>query len=284
MLKLAICQLQVGKDKIVNIENAMKCVKDAVNKYSANVVCLPECWNSPYATSSFPKYAEKVPNAMEVIDEFMHPTCFAMSQSAMEHNIYVVGGSIPEMEGEFVYNTTTVYDPKGVLIAKFRKMHLFDIHVPGKVSFKESDTLSPGDAFVTFDAYGVRFGVGICYDMRFPMLSMALAHRGAQVLLFPGAFNTTTGPLHWELLLRARAVDNQVFVAGASPAQSENPKDYQAWGHSTIVDPWGKVLAKADAGPKIIVADVDVQTVSTMRENIPIRTQQRNDMYQCTYK
>jgi len=117
---------------------------------------------------------------------------------------------------------------------------LFDIDVPGKITFKESDTLSPGDNLTIIDSPWGKIGVGICYDIRFPELAMLMREKGVGLMVYPGAFNTTTGPLHWELLQRARAVDNQVFVATASPARNPD-SSYQAWGHSSLISPWGEV-------------------------------------------
>ena len=157
-------------------------------------------------------------------------------------------------------------------------MHLFDIDVPGKITFKESDTLSAGDDLVVFETPFGAIGVGICYDLRFPEMSLLLAQKGARMLVFPGAFNTTTGPAHWELLQRARAVDQQCFVATISP--SRGPEGgYQAYGHSSIVNPWGTVIATTGHDSDIVVADVDMEEVDDMRRNIPTSMQKRTDVY-----
>ena len=177
--------------------------------------------------------------------------------------------------------------------AQHRKVHLFDIDVPGKITFRESDTLSPGGALTTFDAGGAfgLVGVGICYDVRFPELALLMAARGARLLVYPGAFNMVTGPAHWELLMRARAVDSQAFVIGASPARTDAPPaappggaarkypHYTAWGHSIVVSPWGEVLAHAAEGEALLLLDLEMSRVEEVRASLPTSKQKRPDIY-----
>uniref|UniRef100_A0AC11APJ0 Nitrilase family member 2 n=1 Tax=Ovis aries TaxID=9940 RepID=A0AC11APJ0_SHEEP len=186
--------------------------------------------------------------------------------------------SIPEKDAGKLYNTCAVFGPDGTLLVKHRKLHLFDIDVPGKITFQESETLSPGDSFSTFDTPYCSVGLGICYDIRFSELAQIYAQRGCQLLVYPGAFNLTTGPAHWELLQRGRAVDNQVYVATASPARDEKAS-YVAWGHSTVVSPWGEVLAKAGTEETIVYADIDLKKLAEIRQQIPIFRQKRSDLY-----
>lgn len=169
------------------------------------------------------------------------------------------------------------------MLAKYRKMHLFDINVPGKITFRESDVLTAGDTLAYFDTPWARFGLGICYDVRFPQLSLLLRQAGAEVLVFPGAFNLTTGPAHWELLLRARALDNQCFTMGVSPARNVEAS-YHAWGHSTLVDPWGTVVATTSHDPTVLVTDVDLGRVDEVREQIPVGRQARTDNYKVSWE
>ena len=186
-----------------------------------------------------------------------------------------------------------VFDPQGKLVAKHRKVHLFDIDVPGGVTFKESDTLAPGDQLLTtFETpqFGT-VGVGICYDIRFPELFLLLTkNRDVGVICLPGAFNLTTGPAHWELLQRARAVDCQSYVLTASPARvtpqmideakrKGDDAPYVAWGHSTAVSPWGEVVGKAGVGVETVVVDLDMSKVHEMKRNIPTSLQKRLDLY-----
>lgn len=177
-----------------------------------------------------------------------------------------------------MYNTCTVYDTEGNLIAKHRKVHLFDIDVPGKITFQESKTLSPGNSLTQFETDYGKIGVGICYDLRFPEMAMIAARQGCIAMIYPGAFNLTTGPLHWELLQRARALDNQFFVATCSPAR-DMTANYHAWGHSTIVDPSGQILATTEHEETIIYADIDLKQIETIRKSIPVPSQRRFDLY-----
>ncbi|NXA47220.1 NIT2 amidase, partial [Nothocercus julius] len=192
--RLALIQLQVSAVKSDNLQRACRMVKEASAK-GAKVVALPECFNSPYGTHYFKEYAEKIPGE----------TTQKLAEVAKECNVYLVGGrSIPEEDGGKLYNTCTVFGPDGAMLAKYRKIHLFDINVPGKIQFKESETLSPGNTFSTFDTSYCRVGLGICYDMRFAELAQIYGQKGCQLLVYPGAFNLTTGPAHWELLQRGR--------------------------------------------------------------------------------
>ncbi|KAM7388642.1 hypothetical protein PAMP_024803 [Pampus punctatissimus] len=190
-------------------------------------------------------------------------------------------GSIPEEDDGKLYNSCTVYGPDGELILKHRKIHLFDIDVPGKIRFQESETLTPGNSLSMFETPFCKVGVGICYDMRFAELAQLYSRKGCQLLVYPGAFNMTTGPAHWELLQRGRAIDNQVYVATASPARDESAS-YVAWGHSTVVNPWGEVISKAGAEEAVIYADIDLQYLADIRQQIPITVQRRDDLYTVT--
>lgn len=201
--KVALCQVEGGSDKDLNIARARTAIADAAAR-GARLVVLPEIWNSPYTTDSFPKYAEEVGAAGDD-----SPSTAMLSAAAREHGVVLVGGSIPERSGSSIYNTCFVYDSRGALLARHRKIHLFDIDIPGKITFRESETLTPGTGPTVVDTELGRLAVAICYDLRFPELAALYAARGAQLLVYPGAFNMTTGPAHWELLLRARAVDNQ---------------------------------------------------------------------------
>eukprot|EP00940_MAST-03C_sp_MAST-3C-sp2_P002256 g2256.t1 len=278
--KMALLQLMVSEDKERNLAATRKAIAEA-SKNGASVVSLPECFQSPYATDQFPVYAEEIPENLADCDASKHPSTTMLREAAKENKVYLIGGSIPEREGDRIYNTCVVVDPSGSMIAKHRKVHLFDIDVPGGQRFKESDTLSGGNCVTTFDTPFCKIGLAICYDIRFPELSQIMREEGCKVLVFPAAFNTTTGPLHWELLLRARAVDQQCYVAASSPAR--NPEsNYQAWGYSSVVDPWGKVVAGGDGiceGPGAVYAEIDLETVDTIRQSIPVGFQRRADIY-----
>ncbi|KAI8144703.1 carbon-nitrogen hydrolase [Fennellomyces sp. T-0311] len=269
--KLALIQLGGSADKQANLAKARSQVLQAANN-GANVVVLPECFNSPYGTNYFPEYAERLSAS---------PSVEMLSSVAKEAGVYLFGGSIPERDEkdeDKLYNTLTVYDPTGKMIATHRKVHLFDIDVPGKIRFIESETLSPGNSLTHVDTKYGKIGVGICYDIRFPEMAMVAARKGCVAMLYPGAFNMTTGPMHWELLQRARAMDNQIYVAACSPAR-DMTASYHAWGHSTVVDPKGAVIATCDEKETIIYADIDPQEVQSIRSSIPLYDQRRFDIY-----
>ncbi|KAM9384704.1 omega-amidase NIT2 [Pholidichthys leucotaenia] len=268
--RLAVVQLQVSGVKAENLSRARRMVKEAAGEGS-EVVLLPECFNSPYGTNFFSKYAEKIPGESTQV----------LAEAAKENKVYLVGGSIPEEDSGKLYNSCMVFNPDGEMIVKYRKIHLFDIDVPGKIRFQESETLSPGNSLSMFDTPFCKVGVGICYDMRFAELAQLYSRKGCQLLVYPGAFNMTTGPAHWELLQRGRALDNQVYVATASPARNEKAS-YVAWGHSSVVNPWGEVVSKAGPEEVIIYADIDLQFLSNIRQQIPITSQRRDDLYTVT--
>ncbi|CAM9174061.1 unnamed protein product [Lampetra planeri] len=268
--RLAVIQLQVTSGKADNLSRARSLVREAAAQGS-RVVLLPECFNSPYGTNFFSEYAERIPGESTQM----------LSAAAKENLVYLVGGSIPEEDGGKLYNSCTVFGPDGELILKHRKIHLFDIDVPGKIRFQESETLSSGNSLSIFETPFCKVGVGICYDIRFAELAQLYSRKGCQLLVYPGAFNMTTGPAHWELLQRGRAVDNQVYVATASPARDETAS-YVAWGHSTVVNPWGDVVSKAGAEEAVIYADIDLQYLADIRRQIPITAQRRDDLYAVT--
>ncbi|XP_066478772.1 omega-amidase NIT2 [Tiliqua scincoides] len=265
--RLASIQLQVSTVKTENLNRACGFVRTAAAQ-GAKLVVLPECFNCPYGTKYFPEYAEKIPGE----------STQKLSEIAKECDVYLIGGSIPEEDAGKLYNTCTVFGPDGTMLAKHRKIHLFDIDIPGKIRFQESETLSPGDKFSTFDTPYCKIGLGICYDIRFAELAQIYTQKGCQLLVYPGAFNLITGPAHWELLQRGRAVDNQVYVTTASPARDERAS-YVAWGHSTVVNPWGEVIVKAGTEETIIYADIDLKKVAEVRQQIPIHSQKRSDLY-----
>lgn len=281
-LLIGICQIHVdGKDKAKNLVNASNTITDLVKQSEGKckLVCLPECFNSEYATLAFPKNAEIIPSKSSLVDADKHPSTYMLITTAKELGIYIIGGSIPEQgdDGK-VYNTCIVVDPQGEILLKHRKVHLFDIDVPGGIKFKESDTLSAGNCLSSFDTPYGKIGVGICYDIRFPEYAMALRQQGCFLIVYPGAFNMTTGPAHWELLQRARALDNQMFIATVSPARDETAS-YRAWGHSTVINPWGEVIATCEHEPKAFTVELDIPRVQNVRNSIPVFKQHRTDLY-----
>lgn len=277
-VKLACIQLASGADKAANLAHAADKVAEAA-RAGSRIVVLPECFNSPYGTNFFPDYAETLLPAPP--SEEQAPSYHALARMAVDNAVYLVGGSIPEFNPatKKYHNTSLVFSPKGELLATHRKVHLFDIDIPGKITFKESDVLSPGNKITLVDLpeYGT-IALAICYDVRFPELATVAARRGAFALIYPGAFNLTTGPLHWQLLARARAVDNQIYVAMCSPAR-DLQASYHAYGHSLIVDPMAGVLAEAEESESIVEAELVGDKIEEARKGIPLNTQRRYDVY-----
>ncbi|KAK6842521.1 hypothetical protein PG987_003381 [Apiospora arundinis] len=283
-VKLACIQLASGPDKAANLSHARDKVLEAARD-GAKIIVLPECFNSPYGCDYFPAYAETLLPSPPPRDQ--SPSFHALSAMAAEAKAYLIGGSIPEAEPETTstssgslgeggkkdkkyYNTSLTFGPDGGLLASHRKVHLFDIDIPGKITFRESDVLSPGNKVTLVDLpdYG-RIAVAICYDIRFPELATVAARKGCFALIYPGAFNTTTGPLHWRLQGQARAMDNQIYVAMCSPARDESAS-YHAWGHSLIVDPMAQVLVEANEVETTVSWELDNNKIEETRKNIPL--------------
>jgi omega-amidase len=267
-----------GTDKAANLSHARSKVLEAA-KAGAKLIVLPECFNSPYGCQYFPKYAETILPSPPPKDQA--PSWHTLSSIAVEAEAYLIGGSIPEFvpDTKKYYNTSLVFSPAGKLVATHRKTHLFDIDIPGKITFKESDVLSPGNKITIFDLPGYgKIGLAICYDIRFPELATIAARKGAFLVVYPGAFNTTTGPMHWSLQGRARAMDNQVYVALCSPAR-DTTASYHAWGHTMAVNPNAEVMAEADENEAVIYADLDGAKIEETRRGIPLYTQRRFDVY-----
>jgi omega-amidase len=310
ILKVALLQFPVTDDKSTNLATCAEYIQRAATAAGcgAQLVVLPEIWNSPYATAAFPDYAEDLSSSNSYDDDqqssssaILSPSTDLLRQLARKYQIWIVGGSIPEVDNTrtptkpLYYNTCQVFNPMGVIVAKHRKVHLFDIDIPNGIRFMESETLSAGNTITHFTTpqWG-NIGLGICYDIRFPEYALALRHQfNCSILIYPGAFNMITGPAHWELLQRARAVDCQCYVLTTSPARTDDPPvlpaitttatakypHYTAYGHSSAVSPWGEVIATRDESAGIVYADLDLRKVEEIRQAIPTSCQKRTDLY-----
>lgn len=272
IIKLGLCQMAVSRDKGENLRRAEAALRQAAAQ-GAQLAMLPEMFNCPYENPCFPVYGE--PAGGE--------TWQFLSRMARELGLYLAGGSVPELEGERVYNTCYFFSPEGEELARHRKVHLFDIDVPGGQRFQESDTLTAGDQITVVDTPLGKIGLAICFDIRFSELFRVMGAKGAQVILVPAAFNMTTGPVHWELAFRSRAVDNQCFVAGCSPAR-DTQASYVAYGHSLVCNPWGTVLAQLDEKAGVQVVALDLDDLAKYRGQIPILSGRRTDLYETIQK
>ena len=266
--KIALLQMKVVEAKASNLSRAVEMIAKAA-RAGANLIVLPEMFNCPYQTAKFPQYAEQEGGY----------TWQELSRAASDYQVLLIGGSVPEEDRSGrVYNTSYIFNQQGEQIGKHRKMHLFDINIRGGQVFKESATLTAGDrSTVMMTPYG-KMGVMICYDLRFPELARLMVQAGAEFIVVPGAFNMTTGPVHWELLFRARAVDNQVYMIGVAPARQEH-SSYVSYGHSLIVDPWGRVVSQLGAAAGSLITEVDLTLLDQIKQELPLLKHRRKDIY-----
>lgn len=268
-IKIAAIQMSTVADKMENVRT-VKTYLEKIKDENPDFVILPEMFCCPYQTENFPIYAEKEGG----------PVWQQLSGYAKQYGIYLIGGSMPEKDAEGnVYNTSYIFDREGKQIGKHRKVHLFDIDVKGGQTFKESDTLTAGDSNTVFDTEFGKIGVMLCFDIRFPELSRMMVNDGAKVIFVPAAFNMTTGPAHWELSFRTRALDNQIYMVGCAPARDVSA-GYISWGHSIVTDPWGRVTGMLDENEGILLAELDMDYEEQVREELPLLKSRRKDIYQ----
>lgn len=270
-MKAALIQMRTQKENDANIRKACSLIEEAAGN-GADLLMLPEMFSCPYETGNFRAYAQ--PDGGE--------NWTVLSNIARETGVYLAAGSMPEIASGNVYNTAYVFDRQGRQIAKHRKMHLFDVDIEGGQHFHESETLTAGDQVTLFDTEFGRMGLMICFDIRFPELARLLALGGADVILVPAAFNMTTGPAHWELAFRSRAVDNQVFMLGCSPAR-DMESSYHAYGNSLAVSPWGDVLARLDEREAILYCEFRPGDTEKIRRQMPLLNARRTDIYDLTW-
>ncbi|MEN3186162.1 MAG: carbon-nitrogen hydrolase family protein [Atribacterota bacterium] len=264
---VGVTQFRVEKGKKKNLDKVEYWVS-TVAQNGAEIVVLPEMFVCPYELKYFPFFAESFPQGEALT---------LLAQLAKKHRIYLVGGSIPERFNGRFYNSSFIFNPQGELVARHRKIHLFDVELE-RLEFKESRVFSPGDSATLFDTPWGKIGVMICYDVRFPEVARFYALKGAVMVVVPAAFNHITGPLHWTLTFRARALDNQVFMIGASPAP--NPESqYRAYGHSIIVNPWGQVIREMGEEEGFLMENLDLGEIKRVRRSLPLLQHRREEVY-----
>lgn len=266
-MKIVQIQSHVYSEKEKNLEQ-LKQYLEEIKKEKPDIVMLGEMFSCPYETKQFPIYAE----------EEKGKTWRILSGLAREYGIYLVAGSVPEICAGKIYNTAYVFDRQGNQIAKHRKVHLFDIQVDGGQYFKESEILTAGDECTVFDTEFGKAGLCICFDFRFPELARMMVLQGARLILVPAAFNLTTGPAHWDIMFRGRAVDNQCFVAGTSTARDEKAS-YVAWGHTLLVSPWGEVIEEMGGEQGYMIHEIDLSEADKIRYQLPLLSARRVDVY-----
>lgn len=259
-ITVAACQMCSRLDKEANLKSAERLVRDAAGQ-GATLIGLPELFNCLGALPEMIAQAEPIPG----------PTSDWLSQLARELSITLCAGSITEKSSQQGkgHNTSLIFGPTGELLGQYRKMHLFDVVIPGGPNITESDFMVPGEKIVLTDAAKLRLGHATCYDLRFPELFRTLAAGQADVLVIPAAFTFVTGRDHWEVLLRARAIENQAYVLAANQFGSHGA-GLRSWGHSLIIDPWGEILAEgAGETEDVITATLQPARLSSVREKLP---------------
>jgi len=268
-MRAAAVQLNSNEDKERNLGIAERLVREAAAD-GAELVVLPEKFNVLGSSEQLAAGAEPLDG----------PTLRWAESLARELRLWLVAGSIVETveHDEKLRNTSALIGPDGSIHAVYRKIHLFDVEV-GDMVYRESDVEGPGDEIVVADAGELKLGLAVCYDLRFPELFRIMAVRGAQVFSLPSAFTVPTGRAHWDVLVRARAIENQVFVIAAGQV-GRHPPDHESYGHSMIADPWGVVLASAgDESEKVVVADLDLDAQAETRRKLPSLANRRPGAY-----
>ena len=265
-MKVSLVQMNSISDKAANIAAARRLIEKAVAEEAPDWVLLPEQFD--WAGG---QRGDKQANA----ETLPGGPAYAMAQElARKHEIFIHAGSIMEkIDGETrIHNTSVVFDRAGKEIARYRKIHLFDVTTPDGAAYRESETVKAGDAIVAYDCEGVTIGCSICYDLRFPGLFQALADKGAQVIALPAAFTLQTGKDHWETLLRARAIETETYVCAAAQTGSftVGNERRETYGHSLVADPWGHVVAKASDGIGIVSTRIEMAVVERVRRLIPV--------------
>jgi len=273
-IRAACVQFSARADESENVALMAPLVAEAAGR-GADIVLLPEKWNAWMDGPRLRPLAERLDGG-ETVD--------AMAGWAREHGINLIGGSIAIVaDDDAVHNVSIAFDRNGERVAAYTKIHLFDVDVGG-FSYRESDGTAPGSDLVTAELDGVTVGLTVCYDLRFPELYRALTlDRGARILTIPSNFTLHTGMAHWEVLLRARAIENQAFVLATGQHGTPGGLDKPSYGHSMIIDPWGTVLSQSPEGDGVIVADLDLDAQTAIRERLPALLHVRPDLYQTAH-
>ncbi len=270
-VRVAAVQLASGPEPEENVERAVVLVRRAASE-GARYVQLPEYFNYRGLTSRYHLVAEAVPG----------PTVDRLGALARELGITVHVGSLFERssEPERSFNTSVVLAPSGEVVATYRKVHLFDVNVPGEVEHRESRNIAPGHRLVVAEVEGFTLGMSVCFDVRFPELYRSLCLAGATVLAVPSSFAVATGRVHWSTLLRARAIENEAYLIAAAQAGTTS-QGVSSYGHSMIIDPWGEVLAESTLeGEDVLVETIDLDEVARRRSQIAVLELRRPDAYE----
>ncbi|WP_213765555.1 carbon-nitrogen hydrolase family protein [Caballeronia sp. dw_19] len=249
-------------DKGLNLDEAERLIRAAVTRDHPDLLVLPEFFLCLTGNAAGQRdSAEAVPEG---------PACLRLGALAKELNVAIHAGTLIERAGDAFYNTAVIFDRDGSVIDTYRKIHMFNAWMPDGTRISESEMVSPGESIVSYEFEGVKVGCATCYDLRFPELFQALRARDCDVVLLPAAFTLQTGKDHWEPLLRARAIDTQMYVFAAGQTGSHARGKKACWGHSMVVDPWGAVIAQASEGPGWVAGNVDLKYLRRVRQSLPV--------------
>ncbi|XP_028565307.2 deaminated glutathione amidase isoform X2 [Podarcis muralis] len=271
---IAVCQMTSTPDKAHNWASCSQLVREAAQR-GACVVFLPE---------AFDFIGSSVEEALSLAEPLEGDHLQRYVGLARECGVWLSLGGFHERGSDWestgrIYNCHLLLDSKGTLVAAYRKTHLFDVEMEGRVSLKESAFTNPGSKIVApVETPAGKVGLAICYDLRFPEISIALAREGAEILTYPSAFTVTTGSAHWEVLLRARAVETQCYVVAAAQT-GKHHASRSSYGHAMVVDPWGSVVAQCQEGPGVCYAEIDLGYLHRIRQEMPVFSHRRADLY-----
>ena len=275
-MRATTIQFEAGADKAANIATAGALIAAAATTEHPSLVSLPEMWTCLGADRAT-KLAQAEPLPPPGAEGDGEAWRF-LAATARRHRVTLHGGSIGERVGDTLFNTTLVFGPDGAEIARYRKIHLFDITTPSGQGYRESSLFGAGTEVVTAATPDATLGLSICYDIRFPELYLALRRAGAEVILVPAAFTAETGRDHWEILLRARAIETQCFIIAAATTGWHTDaagRPRQTWGHSMIIDPWGKILTSLTDAAGHTTATLDLAALPRTRAAMPVLEHRR---------
>jgi predicted amidohydrolase len=265
-MRIGLIQTASLPNKEANLRTIHELVNELCQKSHPDLIALPELFDYRGGT------VEERQQAAEDFNSPHSPSYQLLKELAQQHQVFIHGGSIREREGNQYYNTTLVFDAQGKEVAKYRKIHLFDVTTPNGQVYEESSFFTPGDKVVTYPLKSIPIGCAICYDLRFPLLFDALSQQHVQVIIVPSAFTYQTGQAHWELLIRARAIETQCFIV--APAQTgsytDNQETRRSYGHSMVVDPWGNVIYQMQEEMGYMIAELDLQQLHRVRQLLPV--------------
>ena len=285
-MRVSVVQMNPGTDKIANIAQAGRLIDDAIEADHPSMVSLPEMWTCLGGDRATKQEASEV-LPPQGSNELGGPAYEYLRQTARNRCIYIHGGSLAEQadgqqERNLLFNTTVVFDPQGAEIARYRKLHLFDITTPEGHGYRESASYGRGEQIATFEAGSVRVGCAICYDLRFPELFLALRRAGAELIFLPSAFTVATGRDHWDVLIRARAIETQCWIAAPATWGQHRDGAGQArstYGHSLVCDPWGQIVATVSDGIGWTTACIDTALLARVRRDMPVLEHRRSDIF-----